>query len=334
MKKSLGESLQEEIKMESNKNIESGESMYCQWIKRDNNVYIPSIKPNFVEKIPSGYYKINYNSEIGYHLTQKTINSDYLFDLPFDETEVIMGDIDNFWNSKENYNKYKLLHKRGIILYGPPGSGKTCITNRLISELMTKRNGLIFSIEDEYDLNYYKEFMGSTLRQIEPDRPIITIIEDIDGLLDHGHSVEKMLLNILDGINQIENVVYIATTNYPEKMEARLLNRPSRFDRKYKIGYPNAKVRKAYFENKFLKEDLDITLLKKMVKITEGLTISHLKEIFASVIIMNNDLDIIVKEMKDMANLPSSRNDKSDYGIGFYNKTTDDDGYDTISWED
>ncbi len=325
--------LNEYDEREKDEITEVPEDIYVQWQNRGNGIYTPANQPKFSKSIPSGYYKIDVSQQLGVFFVKKTITSDGLFNLPFDEGKLIMADIAKFWKSRDNYKKYNLLHKRGIVLYGPPGSGKTCITNLLIQDLISNMNGLVFSIEDERDLLYYKDYMGSIFREIEPNRPIITIIEDIDGLLDHGKSCEKMLLNILDGINQIENVVYIATTNYPERMEERLLNRPSRFDRKYKIGYPNAKVRKAYFEQKFLEDDLNINLLQEMTKITQGLTISHLKEIFASVIIMGNDLHEVVNEMKAMSTLPTSRDDKPTSGIGYKKDVTVDDKFEEIDWE-
>jgi len=55
------------------------------------------------------------------------------------------------------------------------------------------------------------------------------------------------VLNLLDGVKQVDNIIYIATTNYPELLEERILNRPSRFDRRFHIGTPSAEVRKFYF---------------------------------------------------------------------------------------
>jgi SpoVK/Ycf46/Vps4 family AAA+-type ATPase len=97
--------------------------------------------------------------------------------------------------------------------------------------------------------------MGEYFRVIEPERQLLCIIEDIDGLCDDNY-YETELLNILDGIGQMENTIYLATTNYPEKLKERILNRPSRFDRRYKIEKPDSNIRKFYFEKKLRDEDL------------------------------------------------------------------------------
>jgi DNA topoisomerase IB len=58
-------------------------------------------------------------------------------------------------------------------------------------------------------------------------------------------------------VKQIEDVVYIATTNYPEKLQDRITNRPSRFDRRYKVELPNEEIRDAYIRHKLTDEDIE-----------------------------------------------------------------------------
>jgi hypothetical protein len=87
----------------------------------------------------------------------------------------------------------------------------------------------------------------SGLRWVEPERPIVVILEDIDTIIDrHG---ESEVLSLLDGENSIDKVVFLATTNYPENLDGRIVNRPSRFDRVVKIGEPSALSRELYLKN-------------------------------------------------------------------------------------
>lgn len=97
--------------------------------------------------------------------------------------------------------------------------------------------------------------MPEYFRVIEPNRPILCIIEDIDGLVEDSY-YETALLNILDGIGQMENTIYLGTTNFPEKLKERILNRPSRFDRRYEIKQPNDELREYYFRKKLTEDDL------------------------------------------------------------------------------
>jgi ATP-dependent 26S proteasome regulatory subunit len=55
-------------------------------------------------------------------------------------------------------------------------------------------------------------------------------------------------LSVLDGENQVDKVLNIATTNYPEKLDRRLVGRPRRFDRLIYIDMPNHVVRREYFK--------------------------------------------------------------------------------------
>ena len=294
--------LAEELNVEIEESVSSVEDKkYDKW-EVVGDAYYPTGTQTTIPKLKSGYYKIGYNPNAGsYYTMSKSIKTDGLIELPIKEGEEIIKHVQEFWDEKiiERYKKYNMLHKTGVIMHGPPGSGKTSIINTLIKNLVNIHEGLIFSIEDENDIHNYSNFM-QILRQIEPNRPIITIIEDMDGLLDNGRSVEKMLLNILDGINQIEHVAYIATTNYPERMQQRLINRPGRFDRRFKIGYPDAVCRKAFFEFKFVEGDLENFDIKKMVKETEGLTISHCKELFVEHVVKGRELTEIVEELKEM----------------------------------
>jgi len=287
---------------------------YSKYVKIDGDKFFGYSVTNTVNIIPSGFYKFTNNDQLGVGIIKSNINIDELFELPFKESDLIIKDIQKFWDSKEKYKEYNYTHKRGILLYGKPGNGKTSIINLLTLELVNKHNGIVFSINTPDDLQDFKDFIPNILRNIEPERPIICTIEDIDSILsNYGHSTKSSFLNLLDGTSQVTNIVYIATTNYPEQLEENITNRPSRFDRRYEISLPDENVRKAYITKKVKEKDLNKIDIEMWVKETEGFSISHLKELIISVVIFGNDFNEsleIMREFVDSKNLINKQGTK------------------------
>lgn len=287
---------------------------YSKYVKVDGDKYFGYSVTNTVDTIPAGFYKFTSNQQLGVGIVKSNVNLDELFELPFKESKAIIEDIKKFWNSKDKYNEYNYTHKRGILLYGKPGNGKTSIINLLTLELINKHNGIVFSINTPDDLHDFKQFVPTILRNIEPNRPIICTIEDIDSILsNYGHATKSSFLNLLDGSSQVTNIVYIATTNYPDQLEENITNRPSRFDRRYEIGLPDDEVRRVYIQNKIKSEDLQNIDIDYWVEQTEGFSISHIKELIISVVIFGNDLDEslnLMREFIDVKNLKTKQGNK------------------------
>jgi SpoVK/Ycf46/Vps4 family AAA+-type ATPase len=215
----------------------------------------------------------------------------------------ILRDIQNFWDRKDKYKQYNFVHKRGILMYGEPGCGKSGII-QLIAKQLIENDGIIINIKDQDDVDYFMDFI-STFRKIEPNRPLIVLLEDIDSIAgENSHSTSR-LLNILDGVKQIEDVVYIATTNYPEKLQDRITNRPSRFDRRYKVELPNDEIREAYIRHKLTDEDIENVDIKEWVKRTEGMSLSHLKEVVISTIVMGREFEEVMENLEGLKKTPS-----------------------------
>jgi len=334
LKEVMGKVLEEAVSENEKKEKDFIEG-FCRWEEqKDGEVFFPINKPKVVNEIPPGYYTIQISRNRGPYLQKKEIHTDELIDLSSEEIKEVIEDVKSFWDLKSQYDRYNFIHKRGVLLYGPPGSGKSCVINLLVKDLVENRNGVLFSIEDPDTLRKYSDFISTIFRKIEPDRPVIAIIEDIDDLVrDRGY--EKMVLNLLDGINQIENVAYIATTNYPEKLAKRVANRPGRFDKRIKIGYPKASVRKRFFESKFIEDDVNKFDLKRMVEVTDMFTLAHCKEFFAEIVIKGKDMDKVAEELKKLGEIPSSYDDESKRGAaGFHNDTEEyEDDIDDIEWK-
>jgi len=174
-------------------------------------------------------------------------------------------------------------------------SGKSS-TIQLIMEDVVKRDGIVIKFTDPY---LFIDGMR-VLRQIQPDTPVVTIIEDIDSTLELFN--ESEVLNILDGVNEIRKTVFLATTNYPEKLGARIVNRPSRFDKRYRIGYPSAESRKLFFSHLLrTKSEKELGIdLDQWVKDTDEMSIAHLKELFVAVVILGDSYDEAIKTLKSM----------------------------------
>jgi len=287
---------------------------YIQWSVGENGKYIPCFRT--VPEVPAGVYELKHNNQLGFYIEKQNSISDDLLSLPMDEVEEILKDIDTFWKRSDVFKRYGYTHKRGILLYGHPGNGKSYLIQLLTQYLIKDMNGIILNLKDYNSVELYLEFTGPIIRSIEPNRPFIVIMEDIDNILEYDRSTLTKVLNMLDGIKQIDKVVYIATTNYPEKLQERVSNRPSRFDRRYKIKKPNAQVREFYIKNKLNEEDLKKIDLKEWVSQTKGLSISHLKELIVSVIIFGMSFNDALHTLKSMSNKINPREDE-EQKIGF-----------------
>lgn len=300
---------------------EEDEPSYFQWITRGNKVYYPEAQVKLIKKIPAGFYAIGYDQQQGkFTVRRLSYSTDKVLKLPMPETEAILKDITTFWQKEEAFKRYELTFKRGVLMYGTPGGGKSHIIQLIVKHLIEEEKGVVFKIEAPNDVETFQGFMQSTFKSIEPDRKIVVIIEDIDGLFHAGKTTETILLNILDGMGQMDNVVYLATTNYPEELAERIINRPSRFDRRYEISLPNEEVRRYYFEHTLKPEDLesDLVDINRWVAETDGLSIAHLREVIVSTVIQGNSFDDTIKLLKDYnSDRPTSRKFKGSGKVGF-----------------
>ena len=267
------------------------EGMYCQY-KQKGDEYYPTTKT--IKTIPAGFYKPAQDSYSGeYFLQAKKIITPKLYLLPNEAKDVIVSDIQRFWNSEERYRKFQSVYKRNILLYSVPCNGKTCLINILCNELIEKYNGIVICIDTQRELDFYKKVMGR-FRQVEPGRKIITVIEDFERLAKDEY-FSALLLQILDGNEQLDSIVTIATTNYPESLEKRFTCRPSRFNLVLEYKKPNKEVRKFYITNKLKDGGIDVESeevkkdIDRYVEKTEGYTFDFVKEVIQGIYI--DDID-------------------------------------------
>ena len=285
---------------------------YNQWAVHPGGKFSPTMPTE--KKIPPGFYELGQDNQIGFYLQRKKITLDELYQLPSDELQDMIEDIEKFWDRKEKYKEYNFVHKRGILLYGDPGNGKSGIIQLCTKYLIEEMEGIVINLSTGDHIDWYQHLIGP-LREIEPDTPLIVILEDIDGIAGEGTWSTSMLLNLLDGIKQINNVVYLATTNYPEKLEERITNRPSRFDRRYEIEMPNDKVREAYIRNKLTEEELLGINLEEWLSKTKGLSLAHMRELIISVCAMGNTFEDTMDRLNGLKIKPKIKSKNKEVGF-------------------
>lgn len=265
--------------------MENKERNYERYLKQGNN-YEPIGETKDI--LPSGFYRPVYDSYHGrVYLTSKEVIMPKLYVLPNDIQNAILDDIQMFWQSEERYRKFGNVYKRNILLYSLPGNGKTSLINIIANKLITDYDGIVIFIDSVEDLSSYRTVM-ERFRSVEPNRKVVTIIEDFERLAKDDR-LTAMLLQTLDGNGQFDNVVTIATTNYPEILEKRFTCRPSRFNMVIEYKKPNAEIRKSYIEMKLSDSGIDINEesvkadIERYVSKTEGYTFDFLKEVIQGI---------------------------------------------------
>ncbi len=262
-------------------NVKEKPREFIQWNHdelKDN--YTPLGELNVKSKLESGYYDLNVDMFGNFHFVKNNIRLDGLVDFGKGVSDIITKEINLFWDSEEKFRKInksiKILYKRGILMYGPPGCGKSSMIAMIMNDVV-KRDGIA--------LRFSEPNLTTTainvIRQIQPKTKIMIVLEDIDSYINNMG--EHSILNMLDGVDTIlDSVIFLATTNYKETLSKRLL-RPSRFDLKIEMDYPDVELRKRYLLELFKAIDfVDNKFLDKASKDTQGFSFADLKELFIS----------------------------------------------------
>lgn len=312
--------------------MENKERNYERYLKQGNN-YEPIGETKDV--LPSGFYRPVYDS---YHsrvyLTSKEVIMPKLYVLPNDIQNAILDDIQMFWQSEERYRKFGNVYKRNILLYSLPGNGKTSLINIIANKLITDYDGIVIFIDSVDDLSSYRTVM-ERFRSVEPNRKVVTIIEDFERLVKDDR-LTAMLLQTLDGNGQFDNIVTIATTNYPEILEKRFTCRPSRFNMVIEYKKPNAEIRKSYIEMKLSDSGIDINEesvkadIERYVSKTEGYTFDFLKEVIQGIYVDGISEVEVFDRLEDLIKKDGKIRVSEDEAkrIGFSIEGSDDDAVD------
>jgi hypothetical protein len=246
---------------------------------------------NVVKKIPAGAYKPMVSNQ-GPYLEKMTISVDHLLVLPDSATEVLLAEFTKFWTLRSEFDSRGFTFKRGMLCWGPPGSGKTSAIWQMTQHLVNNLKGVVLFVEDPQ----LAIWCINILRRIEPDRPIVTVMEDIDTIIQRYS--EHTLLALLDGEFQTDNVVHIATTNYPQLLDKRFVDRPSRFDTIMKVGMPSAAARRMYFSHK--EPTLDDETVERWVVFTDGYSVAHLREVIVAIRCFGQPEDEVFRRLDKM----------------------------------
>lgn len=263
------------------------------------------------KRLPSGFFRFGQSPQFGLYISKVRNDTDSLIHLPDSESDRLLDEMREFLSIRERFKERGLLYKRGVMLFGPPGSGKTA-TIQLLAKIVGEQ---MDSIAILGDAEPQLVTMGlQMVRKLEAERQLVVILEDLDALVQRWG--EESYLSLLDGENQVENVIYVATTNYPERLDRRFVDRPSRFDTLRMIGMPTAEARRVYLKHK--EPGISDIECEAMVRASEGYSIAHLRELLVLVKCFGRTLQSATERLDTMREMqPTSERDFSKRAVGF-----------------
>jgi cell division protease FtsH len=229
-----------------------------------------------------------------------------------DEAEEEVEEVIEFLKSPAKFRKLGAKIPRGILLYGPPGSGKTLLARAIAGEAGVP----FFSISGS---DFVEMFVGvgasrvrDLFKQAKASSPCIIFMDEIDAVGRHrgaglggGHDEREQTLNQLlvemDGFDQNTEIILIAATNRPDILDPALL-RPGRFDRRIVIDRPDIigreEILKVHARGKPLGGDVDIKVLARRTPGFVGSDLANLVNEAALLASRRNKKDIEMEEFE------------------------------------
>ncbi len=229
---------------------------------------------------------------------------------------------------------YNIKPVKGILFFGPPGTGKTMMMRALANEIhanffYVKAANLISAYTGESE-----KMISNIFNIAKKNTPCVLFIDEIDSIAasrdadideTHRHALSQMLTE-LDGFQKLNNVIVVGATNVPDRLDAAIL-RPGRMDRAIYMQLPDFNGRKKIFEL-YLKKlpvatDVDTDKLAERTPRYSGADIKAVCESVAQIVAQEaaNEHKILEITMDDIVNvIKSTKASTSLSQIEKYNK--------------
>lgn len=200
-----------------------------------------------VGNMPSGVYKIDDIGNIftGVRLMYTPLSSkEKYIDIKNGTVATVIKKVEYFFKPevKKKYIEIGVAHKTGLLLFGPPGTGKT-VTSRIIMDKIVKKYDAICIVIGKSKPHIWKHCL---LEILPMKKPIIFFADECEWTLEN---YEDDWLTFLDGHESIENFIFIGCTNFADRISPRL-KRPSRIEHLIEINSIEEEVAKQYVNEK------------------------------------------------------------------------------------
>ena len=206
-----------------------------------------------------------------------------------DEAKENLSEIVDFLHHPDKYAKIGAKMPKGVLLVGPPGTGKTMLAKAVAGEAGVPFFPIAGSEFVEMFVGMGASKVRDLFQQAKQKAPCIIFIDEIDAIGQKrtgnamGNSEREQTLNQLltemDGFNADDNVVILAATNRPESLDPALL-RPGRFDRRVPVELPDLAGReailKAHAKKVVLGDDVDFHTIARMAAGASGAELANI----------------------------------------------------------
>jgi len=297
---------------ESDYSIMGPDGMFHQFKYKDESKGVHKYEVN------PGTWKIT-KSMSEYKLEPTSFVKDSILE-EFVNTRKIEEVVSCFFNNLHLYKEFGIeIPKRGVLLYGPAGTGKSTAISKCIEEYSKdEKTAIIVWHSAKMEAYEVKDFI-STFQYIGVEK-LILVIEDLGGIENENTRIasDQSLLSLLDNQEKTFTlpIMIIATTNFPENFASNLTNRAGRFDDKIEVGYPDAAARQSLL--KFFAKDYATPEALEFVAGTkcQRLPPSQLRESYIRCRLQSKTLLQSLKEMVGEAELYDKAFSKKS-GVGF-----------------
>lgn len=184
-------------------------SIFEKGFKKSSSYYLP------------GIYDVALDNQMRL-VIQYEENTEFMDPIKSSELENFEEYLKLFLENKEEFTKYNIVKKTGLLLYGEPGTMKTSYCKYLINKLITENQAIVVKGTSFYAIESFYEYV----RTNSADSLVVILVDELDSFIDQMGS--RDILEFMDGIVDINNVVFLATTNQFDDLPDSF-KRPSRF---------------------------------------------------------------------------------------------------------